>query len=124
ADQGVAVLVNLTDREYRDGRFRIHAIPVPDGAAPADEQIEQFCGLIARELAGPRIVYVHCFAGCGRTGTMIACYLVYREQLDPMAAIRRVRVTRPCSIETAEQADAVIRWGALMRTSDYRLADQ
>ena len=123
ADQGVSVLINLTDREYRDDRFRIHAIPVADGAAPADEQIGRFCGLIVRELAGPRVVYAHCLAGCGRTGTMIACYLVYRNRLDPMTAIRRVRVARPCSIETAEQADAVIRWAALMRTKDFQLPD-
>jgi atypical dual specificity phosphatase len=121
--RGVSVLINLTGHEYRDDRFQVHGIPVPDGAAPADEQIRQFCRLIERELAVPRTVYVHCLAGCGRTGTMIACYLVYRDRLDPVEAMRHVRRVRPCSVETAAQAEAVIRWGALMRGSDHRLPE-
>ena len=120
--QGISVLVNLTDDEYRDDRFRVHGIPVPDGAAPGDEQIRRFCGLVERELEARRAVYVHCIAGCGRTGTMMACYLVYRDRLDPMEAMRQVRGVRPCSVETAAQADAVVRWSLLMQASGYRLS--
>ena len=121
--QGISVLINLTEYEYRDDRFRIHGIPVPDGAAPGDEQVLDFCRLVEHELALPRAVFVHCLAGCGRTGTMMACYLVYRDRLDPMEAIWHVRRVRPCAVETAAQAEAVIRWGGLMRASDYRLAE-
>jgi atypical dual specificity phosphatase len=121
AHHGVSVLINLTDYEYRDARFRIHGIPMPDGAAPADAQIADFCRLVEDELDRQRTVYVHCLAGCGRTGTMMACYLVYRDRLDPMKAMQQVRGVRPCSVETAAQAEAVIRWGALMQASDYRL---
>jgi atypical dual specificity phosphatase len=117
ARQGVSVLVNLTQHAYHDDRFRIHRIPVPDRVPPAEEQIEEFCRLIERETAVPGTVYVHCLAGCGRTGTMMACYLVYRDRLDPLEAIERVRRVRPCSVETSAQAEAVIRWGALMQAS-------
>jgi atypical dual specificity phosphatase len=120
--QGVSLLINLTEHAYRDDRFRIHAIPVPDRAAPAADQILELCLLVERELAVPRTVYVHCLAGCGRTGTMMACYLVYRQRIDPAEAIRQVRAARPCSVETAAQAEAVIRWGLSMQASDYRLA--
>jgi atypical dual specificity phosphatase len=120
--QGVSLLINLTDHAYRDDRFRIHAIRMADGAAPADDQILEFCLLVERELAVPRAVYVHCLAGCGRTGTMMACYLVYRDRMDPAEAIQQVRAARPCSVETAAQAAAVIRWGLAMQASDYRLA--
>ena len=119
----MSVLVNLTEHAYRDDRFRIHGIPVPDGAAPADEHIRRFCRLVEDELAVRRTVYVHCLAGCGRTGTMMACYLVYRDRLDPMEAVQHIRGVRPCSVETAAQAEAVIRWGLLMQTSDYRLPE-
>jgi atypical dual specificity phosphatase len=119
AREGVSVLINLTDHEYRDTRFRIHGIPVPDGAAPGEAQIQEFCRLVEDELTRQKTIYVHCLAGCGRTGTMMACYLVYRDRLDPREAIRHVREIRPCSIETAAQAEAVISWGAAVR-SDCR----
>ncbi len=79
-------------------------------------------GWSSDELDRQRTVYVHCLAGCGRTGTMMACYLVYRDRLDPTEAIRHLRRVRPCSVETAAQAEAVIRWDLLMQASDYRLA--
>jgi atypical dual specificity phosphatase len=123
ARQGISVLFNLTDHPYRDDRFRIHDIPMADGSAPDDEQIQRFCAQVERELAAKQAVYVHCLAGCGRTGTMMACYLVYRERLDPMVALRRVRGIRSCSVETAAQADAVMHWGLLMQASDYRLSE-
>ena len=37
---------------------------------------------------------VHCHAGLGRTGALIACYLVFQERMDPFAAIRHVREKR------------------------------
>lgn len=45
--------------------------------------------------------------GLGRTGTLLACYLVRREGLDAGEAIVRVRRIRPGSVETREQAQAV-----------------
>jgi len=110
ASQGVSVIVNLTERPYLDDRFRIHHIPVEDGTAPNAEQIREFCDVVGRALDANGRVYVHCIAGCGRTGTMMACYLVYRHRLDPLEALRRVREARPCSVETATQADAVLEW--------------
>jgi len=121
ARAGVSVLINLTDYGYEDARFRIHGIPVPDGAAPAEAQILGFCRLVDSELDRQRTIYVHCVAGCGRTGTMMACYLVYRDRMDPTTAIERVRAMRSCSIETAAQAEAVTKWAALMQANEYRL---
>lgn len=74
--RGISVLVNLTERAYRDDRFRIHRIPVSDGTAPGEQQIGRFCGLVRRALEDEAAVYAHCHAGCGRTGTVMACYPV------------------------------------------------
>jgi len=110
SSEGISVIVNLTERPYQDDRFRIHHIPVKDGTAPAAEQIRKFCDVVERALDANSRVYVHCAAGCGRTGTMMACYLIYRDRLDPLEALHRVREVRPCSVETEAQAEAVLEW--------------
>ena len=52
-------------------------------------------------------VAVHCLWGLGRTGTMLACYLVKYEGLTASQAISKVRQLRPYSIETEGQEEAV-----------------
>jgi atypical dual specificity phosphatase len=122
--QGVAVLINLTERPYQDPRFTIYEIPVRDGGAPGEREIARFCRLVDRELDAGRKVYAHCLAGCGRTGTMMACYLVYRFRSEPGPAIARVRELRSGSIETAAQADAVAQWRLCMQASEHRLSER
>jgi protein-tyrosine phosphatase len=51
-------------------------------------------------------VAVHCGAGLGRSGTLLAAYLV-SQGAAPDAAIADVRAARPGSIETDEQEAAV-----------------
>ncbi|MEM7386310.1 MAG: protein-tyrosine phosphatase family protein [Verrucomicrobiota bacterium] len=45
---------------------------------------------------------MHCEAGLGRTGTMIAMLLL-AEGASPDDAISQVRAAQPAAIETAEQ---------------------
>jgi atypical dual specificity phosphatase len=51
-------------------------------------------------------VAVHCGAGLGRTGAVLAAYFVARG-MTANNAVGRVRRLRPGSIETDEQAEAV-----------------
>lgn len=53
-------------------------------------------------------VAVHCRAGYGRTGTMLACYLVAVEGYSAADAITETRRRRSWSIETEQQEQAVI----------------
>jgi len=50
---------------------------------------------------------VHCTLGMGRTGTMLACYLVKTTHCDAQQAIDTVRKRRPGSIETERQEQLV-----------------
>ena len=45
----------------------------------------------------------HCAAGRGRTGTILAAYLIKRENLTADQAIKRIRSIRPGSIQSDRQ---------------------
>ena len=58
---------------------------------------------------------VHCHAGLGRTGVLIACYIIFAERISANEAIRKVRKPRPPSIQTREQINCVKDFYAYIR---------
>jgi atypical dual specificity phosphatase len=109
--QGAEVLLSLTeDPPRRDwvndaGMMLVH-VPVVDMEAPTQDQLDRSVSAILKANEQKIGVAVHCGAGLGRTGVVLACYFV-EKGLAARDAITRVRRMRPGSIETDEQADAV-----------------
>lgn len=87
-------------------------LPVADFTAPTLAQVEQAIGLIEDFLRREMPVAVHCGAGLGRTGTILACYLVACGS-SAGAAILQVRSDCPGSIETSEQEAAIVAYAQL-----------
>ena len=112
--QGILALVRMAEKDVsRVDRLQIERLglsdchePVPDFTAPEQDQIDRMITFITKSLAEGRPVGVSCGAGLGRTGTILACYLVNRC-LDSEAAINKVRTDRPGSIESEEQEEAI-----------------
>jgi atypical dual specificity phosphatase len=111
AERGVSLVVNLHERGHarerleRFGLSELH-LPVRDFTPPTVEQLEQGVDALVSAIDGGTRVAVHCGAGLGRTGTLLACYLVQRG-MPPSAAIDEIRKLRPGSVETQEQVAAV-----------------
>lgn len=109
--QGVDILITLTEeplpRTWVDsaGLMGVH-VPVPDMDIPSVEQIEKVLSVIDKAKSSGMGVAVHCLAGKGRTGTILAAYFVHRG-LSAREAIEKVRNLRPGSIEVSEQEDAI-----------------
>ncbi|XP_062860429.1 protein tyrosine phosphatase domain-containing protein 1 [Trichomycterus rosablanca] len=59
-------------------------------------------------------VAVHCHAGLGRTGVLIACYLIYTLRISASEAVHYVRIKRPRSIQTRAQIDLVFDFARLL----------
>lgn len=103
---GFSVVVSLEcDRlntfEIEDAGFEHKKICVPDFSPPTLDQIDEFVSFADAKLAEGKKVLVHCYAGRGRTGTMLAAFLVHRG-MSSAAAIREIR-------ERAEAAYGPVR---------------
>jgi atypical dual specificity phosphatase len=116
--QGIELVISLTEEPLRRawvdeaGLLAFH-VPMEDMEAPTQEQLDRALSALNRALERKMGVAIHCGAGLGRTGVVLACYFVSQGQ-PPDNAIAKVRRLRAGSIETDEQAEAVVdfarRW--------------
>jgi atypical dual specificity phosphatase len=102
--RAVVSLLNLPNDEsvYREAGFTFLCLPIPDGGAPTLEQASEFIRFIETKQANDQAVAVHCEAGLGRTGTMLAVFLISLGQ-TAAEAIRRVREVEKSAVETERQ---------------------
>ncbi|XP_016329731.1 dual specificity protein phosphatase 23a [Sinocyclocheilus anshuiensis] len=88
----------------------LHHISIVDFTPPSLPQILRFLSIVEEANAKGEAVAVHCMHGHGRTGTMLACYLVKTRHISGLEAIKEIRRLRKGSIETNEQEKAVIEF--------------
>jgi atypical dual specificity phosphatase len=108
--QGVRSIVTMTENSLPESWVKnvkyLH-VPTEDFSAPDMEQIDEAVEFIQNRLENNEPVMVHCAAGIGRTGTILACYLVKYEKLSAKDAIKKVRKERPGSIQSESQEIAI-----------------
>jgi protein-tyrosine phosphatase len=115
--QGVTLFLDLTV----EGELEPYAelVPVParqvrmpirDFSVPSREALVETLDAIDAELEADGLVYVHCWAGCGRTGVVVGCWLV-RHGTEPHDALARIGETRGLGCpQTLEQRLTVLAW--------------
>ena len=142
-DAGIRTFVDLTqageltsyegwlkDEASRRGlTVRYSRFPIVDLDVPTVPRMREILTEITRALDEAAPVYVHCWGGIGRTGTVIGCWLVERghtgsRALQQLDAMRKHPIKkRSPSPEMPEQIEFVRTWGTGRRRMSGRLPD-
>jgi atypical dual specificity phosphatase len=82
-------------------------VPTADFHAPNMEEIDSAVEFIQNQIQNNQSVMVHCAAGLGRAGTILACYFIKYKKLSAIQAIKKIRDERPGSIQSDVQELAI-----------------
>jgi hypothetical protein len=95
-------------------RFAITDMGIPDTPNLMNAVLDHIDDLLSKN----RVLYIHCWGGIGRTGTVVGCWLVRHgqcgeEALNTIAGHWSTVAKRhryPQSPQTKEQCDYVLQW--------------
>ena len=104
-DHNVKAVIRLNAPLYEGERFVAqgiahHDLIFPDGSTPSIRIIDEFFRIVE---SCDGTVAVHCKGGFGRTGTLIACYMIKHHGFTAREAIGWIRLCRPGSIVGRQQ---------------------
>jgi atypical dual specificity phosphatase len=110
-EAGIEAILSLTETALdaalmEEMDFEWLHLPVIDLTPPSERQLVQALDFIDQQHALRRSVAVHCLAGQGRTGTVLAAWLI-RSGMDPAEALAELRGCCPGAVENDAQVAAL-----------------
>ena len=112
-EQGVKSIVTVREEPLDDdwvkdvNYLHVHS---NDMSVPEFDDLVSAIDFMHSRITNNEPVMVHCLAGMGRTGTLLACYLVKYQKISAGDAIQKVREERPGSIQSYPQEEMIFRF--------------
>jgi len=105
--QGITAVLSLTVAPLKRGDveklgLRYKHIPLQNHHAPPIEKLKEAVNYLREVVEAGGKVLVHCAAGLGRTGTVLAAYFIITRRMTHEEAVQLVRRLRPGSIEDSQ----------------------
>ena len=116
--EGVKSIVTIREEPLEDewikdvNYLHVHS---NDMGIPEFSDLVNSVDFIHQRITNDEPVMVHCLAGLGRTGTILACYLIKYENTSADDAIQKVRNERHGSIQSFSQEEIIFRFEKFVR---------
>ncbi len=112
-DEGVKSIVTIREEPLDEDWIKdvnyLH-IHSNDMGVPEFDDLTRAVDFIHERITNNEPVMVHCLAGLGRTGTILACYLIKYQKLSADDSIQKVRESRPGSIQSFSQEEIIFQF--------------
>mgnify|MGYP001165148104 FL=1 len=118
-DQGVKSIVTIREEPLSDNWIKnvnyLH-IRSNDMGVPEFNDLIHAIDFIHRRITNNEPVLVHCLAGLGRTGTLLACYLIKHQKMSADEATQKIREERPGSIQSYPQEEIIFQFAKSLQS--------
>ncbi len=117
-EQGVKSIVTIREEPLDENwveKMKYLHVHSNDMGVPEFNDLVSATDFIHRRITENEPVMVHCLAGLGRTGTILACYLIKYENMSADAAIEKIREERHGSIQSFSQEEIIFRFEEFVR---------
>ncbi|MBV9668413.1 MAG: dual specificity protein phosphatase family protein [Nitrososphaeraceae archaeon] len=100
-----------------EGKIDYFHLSIEDYGAPSLEELYNVVNHISRQIDDGKRVMVHCSGGKGRTGTILAAYLIKKRiVLNAYQAIYKLRNIRGDSVQSKEQENVLFEYEKYLRS--------